>query len=214
MTRLFVRCLVLASVVFAGCSPDPVSLAGDILKQQAGGDKVFARVAGRTISHAALDREYRAWVRSNFPQSMWTAKYADKDARREYGEKIAVQTLLAAAWLEDRKNADDAAILLGAALRDALAECHLRSLTDLSPVVNSKPYQAMDDKMVLDLYKKNKQKYDDQKITEKAALDSLRLAMFGKKKEILERYLYTRRLAVIQDLMRRHQYDIIKEDKK
>jgi len=205
---------VLTLFLLAGCSPDPVSLTLSHLEKLEGRGPLFATAGKHKITYGYLQEEYRAYVRSHFPGSMWPRMMADRRAFREYGERVAIQTLILNAYYERKKKGKDAQMMLYAGMREALAEFQLRSMVDLSPMISNRAYNSMNEKMVQDLYKKNKKQYDAEKIRKKAALQSLRYVLYKRKKEILEKYLYSHRLETIRNLMRKYKYDIVKGKEK
>lgn len=193
------------------CGSSPIELSTGSI--DGGGDAAIAVVGNFHLDKDKVLAEYGAWVRSNYPRQMWQSQFADKAAIRNYIERVALQALLVDAFKnEGTMQGKDVELLAIAGTREALAETYLRSKVDLAPVVSSKPFSEMNDAMVDRLYKENRKKYDDEKIDEATAKQSLRIALVGKKKEILENYLTQSRFNIIRELIKKSRYDIRVKD--
>jgi hypothetical protein len=186
------------------------SSAETVLEDLKKADVLLAKVGELKIDRDTTFKEYAAYVRSFYPRGMWEAQYTNKQARQEYIEKISIQALLVHAGNEASMIAGnkDLEYMVRAAMREAVAEYYLRKNIDLSPVITTKPYTEMNESAVDRLYNENRARYDREKISESLAKQSLRAAMIQKRREILESYMSQKRIRIVQELIKKHKFDI------
>lgn len=199
-----------ALCVLAGCGRAGVPALFAPLSTHTGGT-IFATIGNHHLSLARVQAEYQAWVKANFPQALWRRKLGDRQALHAYGERMALQYLLLVAARADgslRAHAHDLALLRQAAEREACAEYYLGTRVDLERVLENPVFRSLNEKAVHSLYEKNKQAYQAKQVDKDTARRSLRVAMLRKRRALVQEYLYSKRLALLQSLVRKHRFDI------
>lgn len=200
-------CIFIVAAGVIACTSSP---AETVLKDLKNADVPLAKVGELKIDRDTAFQEYAAYVRSFYPREMWEAQYTNKQARQEYIEKISIQALLVHAGNEASLIAGnkDLEYMVRAAMREAVAEYYLRKSIDLSPIITTKPYTEMNESAVDRLYNENKARYDKENISESLAKQSLRVAMIQKRREILESFMSQKRIRIVQELIKKHKFDI------
>lgn len=205
--------LVSVFLIISGCGSQSADYLIDKVIPEANNGNLFAKVGTYSLSKETVWKEYRAYIKSYFPKHMQNTKLKDLNELNQYGEKMALQYLMIHGLQNINKKTGVDPLMARAALRQALSELYLNSKVDLTKVVQSKAFQKLNKDLAEQLYKKNKAKYDKQKIKKEKAVLALQYVIFNKRKQILSDYASKVRFNTIKELVKRNAYDLKKFNK-
>jgi len=200
--------ILCVSILFSCSSKNEISDLKKYLNQCSKGEK-YAKIDGLKLSKKAVRREYYAFISTTFPKRQWLKMFQNKKAMKAYGRKMAKEYLLVlSAFKTDLMKKTASRLMFNAAIRKAVADLYIRKKTNFDSLFFLKSYRKLNEKMIDSFYQKHKQEYIKNKITEKAAQDSLRFRLFNKRKKLVEKFIDLEKQRIVKLLKKTLEYDV------